>query len=256
MILRTVIADDEQEARELLKLYLAQQEGIHVVGECQNGRETIAYLKSEAVDLLLLDIEMPGLGGFDVVEQVGLRNLPPTIFVTAYNEYAVRAFEVQAVDYLTKPVEPKRLVQAIDRVREKITAKSALLARSQLDAVLTALQANEVTKPYPTRLLVKDGDKEILLPVESIEWIEAAEYYCCLHANKRRYLLRETITDLSNKLDSGRFVRIHRSAIVNLNFIREIYRDGQGDGSIILSNGEQIRMSRSGKQRLLEIGKL
>jgi two-component system, LytTR family, response regulator len=120
---------------------------------------------------------------------------------------------------------------------------------------LLALQSGAGTRPSRTRLLVSDGDKEILLPVESIESIEAAEYYCCLHANKRQYVLRETITNLSNKLDKAQFVRVHRSAIVNVHSIREIHREGQSDGSIVLNNGVEIRMSRSGKQRLLEFGK-
>jgi two-component system LytT family response regulator len=227
-----------------------------VVGECQNGRETVSCLKDRPVDLLFLDIEMPGLGGFEVVEQIGVLSLPPTVFVTAFSEYAVRAFEIQAIDYLTKPIDQVRLGQAIARVRNKIAANAAFFAQSQFDAALLALQSGAGTRPSQTRLLVRDGDREILLPIESIEWIEAAEYYCCLHANKRRYILRETISHLSDKLDKAQFVRVHRSAIVNVRSIREIHREGQSDGSVVLNSGVELRMSRSGKQRLLEFGKL
>lgn len=255
MILRAVIADDEPPARALLKVLLAEMPEIVVAQECRNGRETVAYLQSTDVDLLFLDIEMPGMGGFEVAEHVGLRSLPPTIFVTAYHEHAVKAFEVQAIDYLTKPVEPARLARAIGRVREKIAAKSALLTQAQFDAMLAGLSTGPgSSKRFASRLLVKDGDKEIFLPVEKIEWIEAAEYYCCLHAEKRRFLLRETITDLSQRLDSQQFVRIHRSTIVNLNHIREIYRDGQSDGAVVLLNGQTLKISRSGRQKLLEAG--
>jgi two-component system, LytTR family, response regulator len=257
MTLRTVIVDDEPLARELLTVLLADHEEIQIVATCPNGREAIAYLQSEPVDLLFLDVQMPKVSGFDVVEQVGLRHLPPTIFVTAHHEHAVRAFDVHAVDYLTKPVNPARLAMALDRVREKIAAQTALMTQEQLSAVLNGLR-NSTEKPtsYLSRFLVKDGVKEILLPVAKIDWIEAAEYYCCLHTNGHRYMVRETVTDLTGKLDPNQFVRIHRSSIVNLNQIREIYREGPLDGSIVLTNGKTLRMSKAGRQKLNEIGRI
>ena len=256
MSLRTVIVDDEPLALELLGLLLADHEDIEIVAECQNGRETVSYLESKPVDLLFLDVQMPKVSGFDVVEQVGLRHLPPTIFVTAYHEHAVRAFDVHAVDYLTKPVSPERLAMALDRVREKIAAKTALMTQDQLTAVLNGLR-NSTEQPtlYLSRFLVKDGAKEILLPVEKIDWIEAAEYYCCLHTNGHRYMVRETVTELTSKLDPNQFVRIHRSSIVNLNQIREIYREGPLDGSVVLTNGQTLRMSKAGRQKLTELAK-
>jgi two-component system LytT family response regulator len=257
MSLQTVIVDDEPLALDLLKLLLADHKDIEVVARCQNGQEAIAWLQSKRVDLLFLDVQMPELGGFDVVEQVGVRHLPPTIFVTAYHEHAVRAFDVHAVDYLTKPTNPERLAIALDRVREKIAAKTALMTQEQLTAVLSGLRnSTEQSAPYLSRFLVKDGVKEILLPVEKIDWIEAAEYYCCLHTNGHRYMVRETVTDLSSKLDPNQFVRIHRSSIVNLNRIREIYREGPLDGSVVLTNGQTLRMSKAGRQKLNEIGRI
>jgi two-component system LytT family response regulator len=176
--------------------------------------------------------------------------------VTAYHEYAVRAFDVHAIDYLTKPVEAQRLGTALDRVREKIAASTALITQAQFSALLSGLQRTaEGAKPYASRFLVKDGVKEILLAAEKIDWIEAAEYYSCLHTNGRSFMLRETITELSNKLDPRQFVRIHRSAIVNLDRIREIYRDGQTDSSVVLADGRRLKMSKAGRQRLLEVGK-
>lgn len=256
MSLRTVIVDDEPLARELLALLLADYGDIQVVKECASGREAISYLKSEPVDLLFLDVKMPKISGFDVVEQLGLQHLPPTIFVTAYHEHAVQAFDVHAVDYLTKPIAAKRLATALDRVRKKIAAETALLTQEQLSAVLAGLREPTLESgSYASRFLVKDGEKETLLQAEKIEWVEAAAYYCCLHSNGRRYMLRETITDLSNKLDPKRFVRVHRSSIVNLDHIREIYREGHGDGSIVLSNGLRLKMSKVGRQKLVELGR-
>jgi two-component system LytT family response regulator len=255
MSLRTVIVDDELLGRELLSLLLADEQDIQVVAQCKNGQEAITCLQSMPVDLLFLDVQMPKVDGFDVVERVGLQHLPPTIFVTAYQEHAVRAFDVHAVDYLTKPVDPERLKLALRRVREKIAAKAALMTQAQLTAMLDGLRSVAGdSKPYLSRFLVKDGQKEILLPVEKIDWIEAAEYYCCLHTNGHGYMVRETIADLDSRLDPGQFVRIHRSAIVNLGRIREIYREGQTENSVVLTDGRKLRMSRAGRQKLIDAG--
>lgn len=256
MSLRTVVVDDESLGRQFLTLLLADHSDVEVVRECRSGSEAISYLKAEPVDLLFLDVKMPKIDGFDVIEQVGLQHLPPTVFVTAYQEHAVQAFDVHAVDYLTKPVSPERLATALDRVRKKIAAETALLTQEKLSAVLAELRNPTVeSSSYASRFLVKDGEKEILLQAEKIEWVEAATYYCCLHANGRSYMLRESITDLSNRLNPERFVRIHRSSIVNLDHIREIYREGHGDGSVVLTNGRKLKMSKVGRQKLFELGK-
>jgi len=256
MTLRTVIVDDEPLARDLLGVLLAEHEDIQIVARCQNGREAISCLQSTAADLLFLDVQMPNIDGFGVLERVGLQHLPPTVFVTAYHEHAVRAFDVHAVDYLTKPVDAERLATALKRVREKIAANIALLTQEQLTAMLNGLRGSvSESKPYASRFLVKDGEKEILVSAENIDWIEAANYYCGLHTNGRTYMLRGTITDLSNKLNPRQFVRIHRSSIVNLDRIREIYREGHGDGSIVLMDGKKLRMSKVGRQKLAELGR-
>jgi two-component system, LytTR family, response regulator len=256
MTLRTIIVDDEPLARDLLRALLAEHEDIHVAAQCQDGQEAVSYLQSKPVDLLFLDVQMPEMGGFEVAEKLGLRQLPATIFVTAYHEHAVRAFDIHAVDYLTKPVDAERLALALERVREKIAARAALLTQEQFAAVLNGLRSGEESKSYAVRFMVKDGVKEILLPVEKIDWVEAAEYYCCLHADGRSYMLRETISDLSERMDPRQFVRIHRSAIVNLDRIREIYREGATQASIRLADGQMLKMSKAGRGRLLALGKL
>jgi two-component system, LytTR family, response regulator len=256
MMLRTVIVDDEPLARDLLSVLLADHQDIQIVAKCKNGREAISCLKSMPVDLLLLDVQMPGIDGFEVVKQVGLQHLPPTIFVTAYHDYAVGAFDVHAVDYLTKPVDGERLARALGRVREQMAVKAPLLTQEQVAALLNELRISDVeSKTYPSRFLVKDGEKEILLPVEKIAWIGAADYYCCLHALGRRYMLRESLGNLSKRLDPTQFIRIHRSSIVNLNWVREIYRENLAESSVVLSDGQVLRMSKAGRQKLIEIGK-
>jgi two-component system, LytTR family, response regulator len=256
MTLRTVIVDDEPLARQLLRALLSEHEDVDVVAQCQDGQEAISYLQAKPVDLMFLDVQMPETGGFEVVERLGLQQLPPTVFVTAYHEHAVKAFDVHAVDYLTKPVNSERLSTALERVRKKIAAETALLTQEQLTAVLSGLRGAVTEKKfYQSRFLVKDSQKEILLAAEKIDWIEAADYYCCLHVGGRSYMLRESLADLSGKLDPRYFVRIHRSSIVNLDRIREIYRDGQTEGSVVLTNGQELRMSRSGRQKLMELGR-
>jgi two-component system LytT family response regulator len=183
MTLRTIIVDDEPLARDLLGALLTEHDDIQVVANCQNGREAISCLQSTNADLLFLDVQMPNIDGFDVLEQVGLQHLPPTVFVTAYHEHAVRAFDVHAVDYLTKPVDAERLATALKRVRDKIAARNALLTQEQFALMLNGLRNSEESKSRPSRFLVKDGEKEILLPIEKVDWIEAANYYCGLHTN-------------------------------------------------------------------------
>lgn len=256
MILRTVTVDDEPLARERLKLLLADEPDVNIVAECKNGAEAIAFLQSQIVDLLFLDIQMPCIDGLEVVQEIGMMHLPPTVFVTAYQEYAVQAFEIQAIDYLTKPVDPQRLKVAVARVRERIAAKTALLTQAQFTAVLDGLRGPAESRAYTTRLMVRDGVKDLLVQTQSIEWIEAADYYSCLHVKGHSYMLRETISDLCRKLDPASFVRVHRSAIVNLNYVREIYREGADEGTVVLIDGQRLHMSRAGRQKLNEIGRL
>lgn len=256
MILRTVIVDDEPLARDFLRLLLAEHKDIEIVAQCQNGQESVSYLQSKPADLLFLDVQMPEMGGFDVIETLGLRQLPPTVFVTAYHEHAIRAFDVHAVDYLTKPVDAGRLATALERVREKIAAKAALLTQEQFAAMLDGIRNQaDVSQAHTSRFLVKDGEREVLVSAEKIDWIEAAQYYCCLHTNGRRYMLREAISDLERRLDPQQFIRVHRSAIVNLDRIKEVYRDGRTEGVVVLSNGQKLKMSNAGRRRIAELGK-
>jgi len=234
MRLKALIADDEPLARERLRFLLSSDDEIEIAGECRNGKEVVTALKQIDIDVLFLDIQMPGRGGFEVFD----------------------AFEVRALDYLTKPIEPERLQATLVRVKERIASNAALLTQEQLKSVLASLENGRAPrKDYPKRLLVHNGTKDHFVNVNDIEWIEAADYYSCLHVGTKSFMLRETIKQLANTLDPEKFVRVHRSIIVNVDQVREIVREGQSEGSIVLMNGQRLKMSKAGWQNLLAISR-
>jgi two-component system LytT family response regulator len=255
MRLRAVIADDEPLARERLKYLLGREDDIEIGAECRTGKEAIAALKETRFDVLFLDIQMPGRGGFEVIDQVGVANMPITVFVTAHNKYAIQAFEVNALDYLTKPIELNRLQNTLIRIRERVLSRAALSTQNQWMSTLAALE--DLLSPrtsYPARILVPNGTgKESVVNVEEIDWIEAADYYACLHVAQKRYMLRQSIKDLARTLDPAKFVRIHRGAIVNVGRVREILREGRTDGSVVLAEGQRLRMSKAGWLALIAL---
>ena len=252
MSLKALIADDEPLARERLRFLLAVDNEVAIAGECRNGREVVAALKENRYDVLFLDIQMPGGSGFEIIEQVGIANMPVTVFVTAHNHYALKAFEVHALDYLTKPVEPERLKSALARVKERIASEAALATHEQLQAALAVLRGGDSNAHgYRSRLIVPNGSRDSFVNVDQIEWIEAADYYACLHVGTKNLMLRETIKQLAETLDPRKFVRVHRSAIVNIKCVREILHEGRNDGWVQLANGQRLKMSKAGWQNLL-----
>lgn len=251
-MLKAIIADDEPLARERLRLLLADDDEISIAAECRNGRETITTLKNDQCDLLFLDIEMPGISGLELLDEVGAAHIPIVVFVTAHPHYAVKAFELNAIDYLTKPIEPLRLKTTLQRVRAKIASQAALLTQDQFRAALASLNSDGAARrEYPKRLLVPNGAKDTFVNVEEIEWIEASDYYSCLHVGTRSLMLREPIKQLVEILDPKRFVRVHRSAIVNIGCVREIIREGRNDNWALLANGSRLKMSKLGWQNLI-----
>ncbi len=250
MRLKALIADDEPLARERLRFLLSGQDEVDVAGECRNGREVVAALRESRFDVLFLDIQMPGGDGFEVVDQIGAVNMPVTVFVTAHNEYAVQAFEVRAVDYLTKPVEVGRLQATLGRVRERIASQAALMTQEQLRDLLGSLErGNAARQEFAKRLLVHHGNKEIFVLVDEIEWIGAADYYACLHVGSKSFMIRESIKELARRLNPEKFVRIHRSVIVNVDQVSEILREG----SVVLKSGQRLSMSKAGWQSLVAV---
>jgi two-component system, LytTR family, response regulator len=252
MKLQVLIADDEPLARERLKLLLSGKDDFAIAGECRNSKEVIATLRDNRFDVLFLDIQMPGGDGFEIIEQVGAARMPITVFVTAHNHYAIKAFEVHALDYLTKPVEPERFNSTLRHIKEKVALQNALMTQEQLQSALLALREQAIEHhDYSVRLVVPNGTRDAFVPVDEIEWIEAADYYACLHVGSRNLMLRETIKQLAEMLDPKKFVRIHRSAIVNIAHVREILREGRNEGWVYLSNGQRLKMSKAGWQALL-----
>ena len=253
MTLRTIIADDEPLARERLKMLLAPDADIHIVAECRNGSDLLKALRAAKTDLLFLDIQMPGRDGFEVIEEIGPANMPITVFVTAHNEHAVSAFEVHALDYLLKPIERKRLEQTLARVKERVQLEEAFAARQQISSAVAALRQVASHPERAERFLTKSGNTASVVSVNDIEWIEAADYYVCLHSGGKQHLLRESIRALETKLDPKKFIRLHRSAIVNLDHVREIHRDGQAEGWVLLSTGARVRLNRNGWRKLIGV---
>jgi two-component system, LytTR family, response regulator len=251
MTLRTIIADDEPLARERLKMLLTPDPDIEVVAQCRNGSEVVKSLKAAKADLLFLDIQMPGKDGFEVIEEIGPAHMPITVFVTAHNEHAVSAFEVHALDYLVKPIERKRLERTLARVKERVQLEEMFAARQQISSAVEALRQAASQPEHPQRFLTRNGNTASVVSVSDIEWIEAADYYVCLHAAGKRHLLRESIRALETRLDPKKFIRLHRSAIVNLDHVREIHRDGQAEGWVLLSTGARVRLNRNGWRRLI-----
>jgi two-component system LytT family response regulator len=250
--IRTVIADDESLGRKKLRILLAAEPGIHVVAECPDGPRTIAALKDYEPDLLFLDIQMPGADGFEVLESVAPDRLPLVIFTTAYDQYALRAFEAHALDYLLKPFDQERLHHAIERARTEILkAKDSQVASRILDFLNQA----KATSPAEKRLVIKAGGRVVFLNLEEIEWVEAAANYVKLNTAKESYLLRERIGRVSERLDPGQFVRIHRSFIVNVSKIKELHPCNSGEYIVVLKNGKELSCSRgyrAGLQQLIE----
>jgi two-component system LytT family response regulator len=256
MRLKALIADDEPLARERLRFLLSSDEEIEIVGECRNSREVISTLKEKRIDVLFLDIQMPGGGGFEAIEQFGTARMPVIVFVTAHNQYAIRAFDVHALDYLTKPVEPERLRAAVARVKERITSQAAMLTHEQLKSALASFGSHaSESNGHPRRFLVHNGGKDLFINADEIEWIEAADYYSCLHVGARKHMLREPIKQLAATLNPRKFVRIHRSVIINVDHLQEIIREGQSEGSVTLKNGQRLKMSKTGWQKLIAVSR-
>jgi len=249
--IRALIADDEPLARRGIRQLLAARRGVEVVGEARNGRETIGAVQRFRPDLLFLDVQMPEIDGFGVLKALDRAQLPAVIFVTAYDDFAVRAFETHAVDYLVKPVEEARFADALDRTRERMRSVAAIELSRRLSSLLTAREQEGLTRPTGRqRLLVSTSAGELLLDVEEIDWIEADDYYAAIYARGRRHLLRESLSSLERRLDATRFVRAHRGAIVNVDRIREMRGDA-GETVLVLRDGSRVPVSRRRREQVL-----
>jgi two-component system LytT family response regulator len=243
--IRTIIADDEHLSRRKLSLLLSSESGVQVVAECQNGEQTVDAVHAHKPDLLLIDIRMPDMDGFDVLAKIAEDEMPVVVFTTAYDQFAIRAFDAHALDYLLKPFERERLHQTIERTRAELLKSHNLNLTSRIFDMLaqkTELQAEP--KQADDRMVIRAGGKVVFLDVKEIDWIEAAANYVKLNAGKDSYLLREGIGSMAERLDPERFVRIHRSVIVNVRKIRELQPCDSGEYIAVLKNGKELSCSR------------
>ncbi len=250
-VIRTLIVDDEALARDGVRIHLQQQPDFEVVGEAEDGTAAVNAIRELDPDVVFLDVQMPGLDGFGVLRELGAAALPEIVFVTAYDQFALQAFEAHALDYLLKPFDAERFGASLDRVRRQLTSRR----RASVDDRLAALLADLDQRPqFLERVAVRSGSRIVILRTADIDWIEAAANYVKLHANGRSYLLRETMSGIERSLDPERFLRIHRSTIVNLDRVRELEPLFQGDYLVLLQDGTRLTSSRGYRdnmQRLL-----
>jgi len=247
--IRTMVVDDEPVARERMIGLLQQEKDIELVGECADGQQAINAIQAQHPDLVFLDVQMPACDGFGVIEQVGAERMPAVVFVTAYDEYALKAFEVHAIDYLLKPFGRDRFQQTLQHAREHLERRRAGDLGRRLLALVQDL------KPEPTkldRLVVKSGGRVFFLRTDEIDWIEAAGNYVRLHLSEDSHLFRETMNNMEARLDVRRFVRIHRSRIVNTDRIKELQPWFNGEYVVVLQNGTRLTLSRGYREKLQE----
>jgi two-component system LytT family response regulator len=245
-MIRTLIVDDEPLARRKIREFLKDDREIDVVGECGTGPQAVSAVRNATPDLLFLDVQMPGMDGFAVLDELRQERLPFVIFVTAYDKYAVRAFEVRALDYLLKPFHRERFARATERAKAQIGNRHQDLTTQIRDLI----QELRPQTRYLERVIVKTGGTVFFLKTDEIDWISAEENYVRLHCGKASYLLREKISALEAQLDPARFRRIHRSTIVNMDRIQKLHPHSHGDCQVVLLDGTELILSRGYRDRL------
>jgi two-component system LytT family response regulator len=243
--MRVLIADDEPLACERLRTLLASERDITIVAECHDGSAAVAAIKDLGPDLVFLDVQMPEMDGFAVLE--ALREPPVVIFVTAFDRFAIRAFEVRALDYLLKPFDRERFGKALGRARAEYERRSASDLGARMQSLLAELRGR---KQHLDRIVARAGGRVLFLRVEELDWIEAAGNYVRLHSGAEEYLYRETLSRMEAALDPARFARIHRSSIVNVERIKELHPLFRGDYTVVLRDGRELTLSKSYRERL------
>lgn len=255
--LKVLIVDDEPLALDYMERLLSSVDDIEIVARCRGGREALAELQNQSIDLMFLDIQMPGLNGLDVVKRCQSDVMPAVVFATAYDEYAVRAFEANAVDYLLKPFESERVIEAVSRAKDRLLSVALQSGKDAAVAAIAGLEggpellAGEVQE-RPARLPIKDGPHTHLVELETIDWIDAAGDYMCVHAGNETYILRSTMKELEKKL-TGEFVRIHRSTIVNLHKVRSVDAIPKGECLLHLDDDVSLKVSRNYRSAVQEL---
>jgi two-component system LytT family response regulator len=248
--IRALIADDEALARKFIGKMLKDDRDFEIIGECGNGKETVAMIRKKSPDVVFLDVQMPEMDGFAVLESIGIERLPEIIFTTAYEQYAIRAFELHALDYLLKPFDQTRFKEGIKYVKERFRSERQNDGRMQINALLENIK----NKPqYLERLVIKASGRITFLRTDEINWIEADDKYVHLHTDKANPMVRQTLSAMEAQLDPAKFQRVHRSAIVNVERIAELQPLFSGEYSILLQDGTKLTLSRNHRDKLFEL---
>jgi len=264
--LSTIIVDDEPLARKGLEIRLTEHEDINLVATCNNGREAIEAIRAYQPDLMFLDIQMPGLNGFEVVQALSEQGvkMPIVVFVTAFDQYAMKAFEVHALDYLLKPADEERLATTLDKVRLQLQSKTDAEHKSKLVRLVSEVTGNNsenilqelsdnvpvTINSYSDILAIKDAGEVSRVPVADILWVDAAGDYMCVHTAENTHILRQTMKQLAESLDPQLFLRSHRSTIVNINYIQKFCSQLNGEYYLVMTNGKELKVSRSYKEKV------
>lgn len=251
-----IIVDDEHYAREIIKLLLVDEPDFDIVGECSNGAEAIKVINNLHPDLVFLDIQMPEIDGFEVIKNIDSDYTPHFIFVTAFDEYALRAFDVNAIDYLLKPYDDDRFRDALIKAKRHMEQYDFNKMNDKLSSLLTQIELKEndhINNQSISKIPVKNGSRIYFVNVDSVDWIEAADQYVKLHTGEKYHLIRESMNRLEEKLSTKSFFRIHRSTIINIDRVKELQPYSKGDYIVILINGTTLRMSRNRKDKLQQM---
>lgn len=251
------IVDDEELARRGIRSRLVDRADLRIVAECASGREAVDAIAEHAPDLVFLDVQMPGLDGFGVIDEIGPEQMPVVIFVTAYDEHALRAFDVHALDYLLKPIDEERLHEAIDRARDRLVQQQNSQLSDRLTSLLDAVIAGEPTEDdtrdaITERFVIKTGGRITFVDADEIDWVEAAGDYVRLHTSEKVHLLRETMSGMEDRLDPECFLRIHRSTIINTEQLKELRPYGNSEYIVVLRDGTELKLSRTYRDALTD----
>jgi two-component system, LytTR family, response regulator len=249
-VIRALIVDDEPLARRGVRVCLRGATDVTITGECATGQEAVTQILRTKPDLAFLDVQMPGMNGFEVLTRIPREQCPLVIFLTAHDEYALRAFAVHALDYVLKPLDDDRFKEALDRARERLRQRSAQTVIDRLQALLADGRSVDAGTSYRQRFAIKTGHRTLLVPADDVTWFQASGDYVALHVGNKTHLLRETLDGLERQLDPHKFVRVHRSTIVSLDAIKELYTLSSRDFLVRLRDGTEVRASRRYKDRL------
>jgi two-component system, LytTR family, response regulator len=255
--IKTLIVDDEPLARRTIRDLLATDPEIEIIGECGNGLETVRFIRRQLPDLLFLDIQMPGMNGFEALSKIEHERIPAIVFVTAFDSYALKAFELHALDYLLKPFTDKRFEEALRQAKTQVELREINRLSQSLLALLGEQAGREAPpikrKSFLTRFMIRSGGRVSFVKASDVDWISADDYYIKLHVGGKSHLLRISMNELEEKLDPQRFLRIHRSTIINFERVKELHQHPNGEYVVVLKDGTELKLSRSRRERLEEL---